>query len=50
MSFQRYGGISVGGVNSQVRLTEARIESAFSDLQNLLASYQVCKQYFNNSA
>lgn len=48
VSFQRYGGISVGGVNSQVRLTEEKIESTFSDLQNLFASYRVCKQYIIN--
>lgn len=48
MSFQRYGGISVGGVNSQVRLTEEGIESVISDLQDLFASYQVCKQCFIN--
>lgn len=38
----------MGGVNSQVRLTEEKIESTFSDLQNLFASYRVCKQYFIN--
>lgn len=39
--FQRYGGISVGGVNSQVRLTEEEVQSAFDDLRNLFAEYQV---------
>ncbi|XP_051285464.1 phospholipid-transporting ATPase ABCA1-like isoform X2 [Dicentrarchus labrax] len=36
----RYGGISVGGVNSQVRLTEAAIEAAFRDLKDLFSSFQ----------
>ncbi|XP_053199909.1 phospholipid-transporting ATPase ABCA1-like [Scomber japonicus] len=36
----RYGGISVGGVNSQVRLTEAGIEAAFRDLKDLFSSSQ----------
>uniref|UniRef100_A0A3B3Z6U0 ABC transporter domain-containing protein n=1 Tax=Periophthalmus magnuspinnatus TaxID=409849 RepID=A0A3B3Z6U0_9GOBI len=34
---KRYGGISVGGVNSQVRLTEAEIELAFTDLKDFLS-------------
>uniref|UniRef100_A0A8C4INI3 P-type phospholipid transporter n=1 Tax=Dicentrarchus labrax TaxID=13489 RepID=A0A8C4INI3_DICLA len=37
----RYGGISVGGVNSQVRLTEAAIEAAFRDLKDLFSSFQI---------
>lgn len=37
----RYGGISVGGVNSQVRLTETAIEAAFSDLRTLFSSFRV---------
>ncbi|XP_070849905.1 phospholipid-transporting ATPase ABCA1-like [Chaetodon trifascialis] len=36
----RYGGISVGGVNSQVRLTEPAIKAAFRDLQELFGSFQ----------
>uniref|UniRef100_UPI0037E7D1F5 phospholipid-transporting ATPase ABCA1 n=1 Tax=Semicossyphus pulcher TaxID=241346 RepID=UPI0037E7D1F5 len=36
----RYGGISVGAVNSQVRLTEAAIEAAFKDLGDLFNSSQ----------
>ncbi|CAJ1086292.1 LOW QUALITY PROTEIN: phospholipid-transporting ATPase ABCA1-like [Xyrichtys novacula] len=36
----RYGGISVGAVNSQVRLTEAAIEVAFKDLKDLFSSLQ----------
>ncbi|XP_075306746.1 phospholipid-transporting ATPase ABCA1 [Odontesthes bonariensis] len=34
----RYGGISVGAVNSQVRLTEAGIEAAFGELKVLFNS------------
>lgn len=37
----RYGGISVGAVNSQVRLSEAEVEDVFRDLKNLLSSSQV---------
>uniref|UniRef100_A0A3Q2Q6M2 ATP-binding cassette sub-family A member 1-like n=1 Tax=Fundulus heteroclitus TaxID=8078 RepID=A0A3Q2Q6M2_FUNHE len=37
---KRYGGISVGGVNSQVRLTEPEIEDVFRDLKRLLNSSQ----------
>lgn len=40
--FERYGGISVGGVNSQVRLTEEEVESIVDDLRKLFAAYQVC--------
>ncbi|KAI3376454.1 hypothetical protein L3Q82_016915 [Scortum barcoo] len=36
----RYGGISVGAVNSQVHLTEAAIKVAFSDLKDLFSSFQ----------
>ncbi|XP_060886982.1 phospholipid-transporting ATPase ABCA1-like [Labrus mixtus] len=36
----RYGGISVGAVNSQVRLTEAAIEASFKDLKDLFRSFQ----------
>ncbi|KAM6959867.1 phospholipid-transporting ATPase ABCA1 [Tautogolabrus adspersus] len=36
----RYGGISVGAVNSQVRLTEAAIEASFKDLKELFSSFQ----------
>uniref|UniRef100_A0A3Q1K4G3 ABC transporter domain-containing protein n=1 Tax=Anabas testudineus TaxID=64144 RepID=A0A3Q1K4G3_ANATE len=37
----RYGGISVGAVNSQVRVTEATIEATFRDLKNLFRPFQV---------
>ncbi|XP_037832519.1 phospholipid-transporting ATPase ABCA1 isoform X2 [Kryptolebias marmoratus] len=37
---KRYGGISVGAVNSQVRLTEAQIEGVFRDLRDLFNSSQ----------
>ncbi|KAM3857848.1 phospholipid-transporting ATPase ABCA1 [Diretmus argenteus] len=37
---KRYGGISVGAVNSQVRLTDAEIEAAFKDLKGLFDSFQ----------
>ncbi|KAM4564931.1 phospholipid-transporting ATPase ABCA1 [Fundulus diaphanus] len=37
---KRYGGISVGGVNSQVRLTEPEIEDVFRDLKGLFNSSQ----------
>ncbi|XP_067379656.1 phospholipid-transporting ATPase ABCA1-like isoform X3 [Channa argus] len=36
----RYGGISVGAINSQVQVTEATIEAAFGDLKNLFRSFQ----------
>lgn len=39
--FQRYGGISAGGMNSQVRLTEEEVQSAFDDLRKLFAPYLV---------
>uniref|UniRef100_A0A3Q3WL83 ABC transporter domain-containing protein n=1 Tax=Mola mola TaxID=94237 RepID=A0A3Q3WL83_MOLML len=42
----RYGGISVGGVNSQVRLTETATEDAFRDLQSLFGSFTM----FHNGA
>uniref|UniRef100_A0A6Q2XU88 ABC transporter domain-containing protein n=1 Tax=Esox lucius TaxID=8010 RepID=A0A6Q2XU88_ESOLU len=32
----QYGGISVGGVNSQVRMTEPEIEAVITDLKSLL--------------
>lgn len=38
---RRYGGISVGGVNSQVRLTEEEIETAVRDLGDLLGPFLV---------
>ncbi|XP_061566340.1 phospholipid-transporting ATPase ABCA1-like [Cololabis saira] len=37
---ERYGGISVGAINSQVRLTDAAIEEAFRDLKDLFSSSQ----------
>uniref|UniRef100_A0A8C7D5T6 P-type phospholipid transporter n=1 Tax=Oncorhynchus kisutch TaxID=8019 RepID=A0A8C7D5T6_ONCKI len=37
---KRYGGISVGGVNSQVRMTEPEIEAVIRDLRSLLNSSQ----------
>lgn len=37
----RFGGISVGGVNSQVRLTEEEIETTLRDLRNLLGPFLV---------
>lgn len=37
---KRYGGISVGGVNSQVRMTEPEIETVIRDLRSLLNSSQ----------
>ncbi|XP_017165744.1 ATP-binding cassette sub-family A member 1 isoform X4 [Poecilia reticulata] len=37
---KRYGGISVGAVNSQVRLTETEVEDVFRDLKNLFNSSQ----------
>ncbi|KAL7375204.1 hypothetical protein ABVT39_013723 [Epinephelus coioides] len=47
----RYGGISVGAVNSQVRLTEAAIEASFKDLRVLFSSVQdnVTNQVFQNA-
>ncbi|XP_028284635.1 ATP-binding cassette sub-family A member 1 isoform X2 [Parambassis ranga] len=36
----RYGGISVGAINSQVRLTDAAIEVTFRDLKDLFSSYE----------
>ncbi|XP_063756662.1 phospholipid-transporting ATPase ABCA1-like isoform X2 [Eleginops maclovinus] len=36
----RLGGLSVGGVNSQVRMSEAAIEATFSDLQELFTSFE----------
>ncbi|KAK7909890.1 hypothetical protein WMY93_014574 [Mugilogobius chulae] len=37
---KRFGGISVGGINSQARLTEAEIEHTFTDLKDILSSLQ----------
>ncbi|XP_078132552.1 phospholipid-transporting ATPase ABCA1 isoform X5 [Sander vitreus] len=47
----RYGGISVGAVNSQVRLTEAAIKASFRDLKNLFSSFQdnLTDQIFQNA-
>lgn len=36
----RYGGISVGAINSQVRVTEAAITDTFRDLKGLFSSAQ----------
>ncbi|CAL1591240.1 unnamed protein product [Knipowitschia caucasica] len=36
----RFGGISVGGINSQVLLSEAEIELAFVELKDILGSAQ----------
>jgi len=44
----RYGGISVGGVNSQVRMSEAEVEASFRDLKELLRSSQVCHEYWHS--
>uniref|UniRef100_A0A3B5KYM5 ABC transporter domain-containing protein n=1 Tax=Xiphophorus couchianus TaxID=32473 RepID=A0A3B5KYM5_9TELE len=44
---KRYGGISVGAVNSQVRLSEAEVEDVFRDLKNLLSSSQVRHKCFS---
>uniref|UniRef100_A0A8C5HDU1 P-type phospholipid transporter n=1 Tax=Gouania willdenowi TaxID=441366 RepID=A0A8C5HDU1_GOUWI len=46
MAVSRYGGISVGGINSQVRLTEAQIEDTFRDVKELFSSFQVTRLYF----
>ncbi|XP_028420639.1 ATP-binding cassette sub-family A member 1 isoform X1 [Perca flavescens] len=47
----RYGGISVGAVNSQVLLTEAAIKASFMDLRNLFSSFQdnLTDQIFQNA-
>ncbi|KAG5261287.1 hypothetical protein AALO_G00302200 [Alosa alosa] len=37
----RYGGISVGGENSQVRMNESEIATVFEDLRNLFNASQV---------
>uniref|UniRef100_A0A672GMS6 P-type phospholipid transporter n=1 Tax=Salarias fasciatus TaxID=181472 RepID=A0A672GMS6_SALFA len=37
----RYGGISVGAVNSQVRLTETAVEDALRNLSDLFSSFQI---------
>uniref|UniRef100_A0A3Q3IW89 ABC transporter domain-containing protein n=1 Tax=Monopterus albus TaxID=43700 RepID=A0A3Q3IW89_MONAL len=39
----RYGGISIGAVNSQVYLTEAEVKAVFRDLKGLFSSFQ-CKR------
>lgn len=44
----RYGGISVGGVNSQVRMTEPEIEAVIRDLKSLFNSPQVCYGYWDS--
>ncbi|KAF3837016.1 hypothetical protein F7725_004480 [Dissostichus mawsoni] len=36
----RLGGLSVGGVNSQVRMSEAAIEASFRDLRELITPFQ----------
>uniref|UniRef100_A0A3P8U6Q8 P-type phospholipid transporter n=1 Tax=Amphiprion percula TaxID=161767 RepID=A0A3P8U6Q8_AMPPE len=38
---RRYGGISVGEVNSQVRLNDTEIEAIFRDLKDLFSSFQI---------
>lgn len=43
---RRYGGISVGGVNSQVILTEGEIEAVMGDLRNLLGPFLVRMNWF----
>uniref|UniRef100_A0A4W5MT56 P-type phospholipid transporter n=1 Tax=Hucho hucho TaxID=62062 RepID=A0A4W5MT56_9TELE len=45
---KRYGGISVGGVNSQVRMTEPEIEAVIRDLKSLFNSPQVCYGYWDS--
>lgn len=40
----RYGGISVGDINSQVKLNESEITELVSDLKNLFNSSQVSYQ------
>uniref|UniRef100_A0A8C7T2V0 P-type phospholipid transporter n=1 Tax=Oncorhynchus mykiss TaxID=8022 RepID=A0A8C7T2V0_ONCMY len=47
---KRYGGISVGGVNSQVRMTEPEIEAVIRDLKSLFNSPQVCYGYWDSGA
>ncbi|KAM7377381.1 hypothetical protein PAMA_013932 [Pampus argenteus] len=46
---KRYGGISVGEVNSQVHLTEAAIEAAFRDLKDLFVQDNVTDQILENA-
>ncbi|KAM8881267.1 phospholipid-transporting ATPase ABCA1 isoform 2-T2 [Synchiropus picturatus] len=36
----RFGGVSVGGINSQVRITEAAIEDTFKEMKGLFTSAQ----------
>uniref|UniRef100_A0A3Q1BNZ4 P-type phospholipid transporter n=1 Tax=Amphiprion ocellaris TaxID=80972 RepID=A0A3Q1BNZ4_AMPOC len=38
---RRYGGISVGEVNSQVRLNDTEIEAIFRDLKDLFSSFRI---------
>ncbi|XP_061814826.2 phospholipid-transporting ATPase ABCA1-like [Nerophis lumbriciformis] len=47
----RYGGISVGAVNSQVRLSEAAIEAMMEDLKSLFGSIlgNMTDEMFNTS-
>ncbi|XP_047448746.1 phospholipid-transporting ATPase ABCA1-like isoform X2 [Mugil cephalus] len=47
----RYGGLSVGETNSQVRLTDTEIEAAFRDLKDLFSSFQdnVTDQIFQSA-
>uniref|UniRef100_A0A3Q3Q5W3 ABC transporter domain-containing protein n=1 Tax=Monopterus albus TaxID=43700 RepID=A0A3Q3Q5W3_MONAL len=47
----RYGGISIGAVNSQVYLTEAEVKAVFRDLKGLFSSFQdnVTDQFFQKS-
>uniref|UniRef100_A0A3Q1GHF5 P-type phospholipid transporter n=1 Tax=Acanthochromis polyacanthus TaxID=80966 RepID=A0A3Q1GHF5_9TELE len=37
---RRYGGISVGEINSQVRLNDTEIEAVFRDLKDLFSSFR----------
>uniref|UniRef100_A0A665XFV1 P-type phospholipid transporter n=1 Tax=Echeneis naucrates TaxID=173247 RepID=A0A665XFV1_ECHNA len=46
----RYGGISVGGVNSQVRLTERAIEAVFKDFKAVSSSFQVRNKYCHSQS
>uniref|UniRef100_A0A3Q1GH78 P-type phospholipid transporter n=1 Tax=Acanthochromis polyacanthus TaxID=80966 RepID=A0A3Q1GH78_9TELE len=38
---RRYGGISVGEINSQVRLNDTEIEAVFRDLKDLFSSFRI---------
>ncbi|XP_028998112.1 phospholipid-transporting ATPase ABCA1-like [Betta splendens] len=48
---RRYGGVSVGAVNSQVRVTDADVGAAFRDLRSLFRPFQdnVTDQIFQKS-